>query len=85
MASIISPLLISFEDEDIPPFQRRGDILLYTCTLKENTLLFELTWWNGEEWTSCEMEGDSETIRETFLREEAEDGNSVDNLSISPL
>ena len=46
-------------------------------------MLFEINWWNGEEWCECEMEGDSETIRETFLNEEKMDGNTVDNLTIS--
>lgn len=46
---------------------------------------FLIEWWNGEEWKECEMEGDSETIREDFLREESEDGNQVDNLRISLL
>ena len=44
--------------------------------------LFELEWWNGEEWTSCKMEGDPETIREQFLREESEDGKTVEHLII---
>ena len=46
-------------------------------------MLFEINWWNGEEWCECEMEGDRETIRETFLNEEKMDGNTVDNLTIS--
>ena len=44
--------------------------------------MFELDWWNGEEWCECEMEGDRETIREQFIREETEDGNIVENLTI---
>ena len=47
--------------------------------------LFLIEWWNGEEWKECEMEGDPQTIREQFLREESEDGNQVDNLRISHL
>ena len=47
--------------------------------------MFELEWWNGEEWCECEMEGDNETIREQFKREEMEDGNIVENLRITEL
>ena len=46
-------------------------------------MLLYLHWWNGSEWCECEMEGDRETIRETFLREEAEDSNTVEDLVIT--
>ena len=47
--------------------------------------LFQLEWYDGEEWQECEMEGDPETIREQFLKEEAEDGKTVDNLTIKEI
>ena len=50
---------------------------------KGEFMLFEINWWNGEEWCECEMEGDRETIRETFLNEEKMDGNTVENLTIT--
>jgi len=48
---------------------------------------YELEWWDGEEWDGCLIDSDEPVniVRQNFKREEAEDGKTVEDLTIRRL